>query len=113
MKAKLYTMTFDVINTIERIENNQPVLLTGSLNAAVNSGRLNPVQKYGVTFKCAVIRDDGAKGIVEHGLKFDEKMGLRDTVRAAATKWVEILETEHKDCTVEKCMATINCLARA
>lgn len=102
----------------------------GNLLDALQFGKINLVQRYGVTFKAKIEKQDGSVGIVEYGFKIDEPMKLSELFngkpdvnvnkggfvvkgwKGAKDEWLKIMDDEFGDDLCVEAVAIANCLVK-
>lgn len=105
-------------------------IYTGNLLDALQFGKINLVQRYGVTFKSKIEKQDGSITLVEYGFKIDEPMKLSELIngkpdvnvnkggfivkgwKGAKDEWLKIMDEEFKDDLCLSAVAVANCLVK-
>lgn len=144
-KSKHYQMSWDIFKAVEVVEQYEQAtgdtsgqipyrwlkkIYNGALLDALQFGKIKPVQRYGVTFKAKIEREDGTVGTAEYGFKIDEPMLLSELIngkddvkvkkdgftirgwRGAKDEWLDIMDSEFKNDLCLEAHAVVNCLVR-
>ena len=144
-KSKHYSLAWDIFHAVDVVEEyeaktgdtsgNLPYMwlrkiYTGNLLDALQFGKINLVQRYGVTFKSKIEKQDGSIGLVEYSFKIDEPMKLSELIngkddvnvnkggfkvkgwKGAKDEWLKIMDEEFKDDLCHEAIAVVNCLVK-
>ena len=144
-KAKHYSLRWNIFNAVEVVEQYEQTtgnmrgnipyiwlrkIYSGSLLEALQFGRIENNQQYGVTFIADIEKPNGERGTVEISYRIDDKMKLSDLIngnpnvkvnkggftikgwRGAKDEWLNEIESNFKDCTCHDAWAVANCLVK-
>lgn len=145
-KSKHYTMSWDIFKAVEVVEKYETKtgdtsgqlpyawlrkIYTGNLLDALQFGKIKNIQRYGVTFKALIEKQDGSVGVAEYGFKIDEPMLLSELIngkddvtvnksgfkvkgwRGAKDEWLKIMDEEFKDDLCLEAYSVVNCLVKS
>lgn len=139
-------MTWDIFHAVDVVEEYEAKtgdtsgqipyawlrkIYTGNLFDALQFGKINNIQKYGVTFKAKIEKQDGSVGIAEYSFKIDEPMRLSELIngkddvkvnkggftvkgwKGAKDEWLKIMDEEFKNDLCLEAIAIVNCLVKS
>lgn len=144
-KAKHYQLRWNIFKAVDVVEQYEQKtgdtsghipyawlrnIYTGNLLDALQFGKIDNNQRYGVTFFADVEKPNGERGTVEIGYRIDDKMKLSELInghpevkvnkggftvkgwRGAKDEWLAEMDRDFKDCTCHNAWAVANCLVK-